>query len=59
VSRVSRGFCAPIGDPCRSGKGFVNLVETAAQEHKLRLSGFVAVRELDSRIKQHHIGGGE
>jgi len=34
-------------------------VETAAQEHKLRLSGFVAVRELDSRIKQHHVGGGE
>ncbi|MDD4017332.1 MAG: HPr(Ser) kinase/phosphatase [Kiritimatiellae bacterium] len=45
--------------PVAPGRDLVNLVETAAQEHKLRLSGFVAVRELDSRIKQHHVGGGE
>jgi len=42
--------------PVAPGRDLVNLVETAAQEHKLRLSGFVAVRELDSRIKQHHSG---
>ncbi len=40
--------------PVAPGRDLVNLVETAAQEHKLRLSGFVAVRELDSRIRQHH-----
>jgi HPr kinase/phosphorylase len=40
--------------PVAPGRDLVNLVETAAQEHKLRLSGFVAVRELDTRIKQYH-----
>jgi HPr kinase/phosphorylase len=45
--------------PVALGRDLVNLVETAAQEHKLRLSGFVAVRALDARIKQHHVGGGE
>jgi serine kinase of HPr protein (carbohydrate metabolism regulator) len=45
--------------PVAPGRDLVNLVETAAQEHKLRLSGYVAVRELDSQIKQHHAGGGE
>jgi len=44
--------------PVAPGRDLVNLVETAAQEHKLRLSGFVAVRELDARIKRHHAGGG-
>jgi len=42
--------------PVAPGRDLVNLVETAAQEHKLRLSGFVAVRELDLRIKRHHAG---
>jgi len=42
--------------PVAPGRDLVNLVETAAQEYKLRLSGFVAVRELDSRIKRHHAG---
>ncbi|MDD4101387.1 MAG: HPr(Ser) kinase/phosphatase [Kiritimatiellae bacterium] len=42
--------------PVAPGRDLVNLVETAAQEFKLRLSGFVAVRELDSRIRQHHAG---
>jgi serine kinase of HPr protein (carbohydrate metabolism regulator) len=40
--------------PVALGRDLVNLVETAAQEHKLRLSGFVAVSELESRIKRHH-----
>ena len=42
--------------PVAPGRDLVNLVETAAQEYKLRLSGFVAVRELDTRIKQYHVG---
>lgn len=42
--------------PVAPGRDLVNLVETAAQEYKLRLSGFVAVKELDARIKRHHAG---
>jgi len=45
--------------PVAPGRDLVNLVETAAQEHKLRLSGFVAVHALDAQIKQHHAGEGE
>jgi HPr kinase/phosphorylase len=45
--------------PVAPGRDLVNLVETAAQEHKLRHSGFVAVHALDERIKQHHAGGGK
>ena len=45
--------------PVAPGRDLVNLVETAAQEHKLRHSGFVAVQALDARIKQHHAGRGE
>ncbi len=45
--------------PVAPGRDLVNLVETAAQEYKLRLSGCVAVHALDARIKQHHAGGGE
>lgn len=40
--------------PVAPGRDIVNLVETAAQEFKLRQSGFMAVSELDSKIKQHH-----
>lgn len=40
--------------PVAPGRDMVNLVETAAQEYKLRLSGFVAVRELDMQIRDHH-----
>lgn len=40
--------------PVAPGRDLVNLVETAAQDHKLRLSGFVASRELDKRIMRHH-----
>lgn len=44
--------------PVALGRDLVNLVETAAQEHKLRHSGFVAVHALDARIKQHHVREG-
>ncbi len=40
--------------PVAPGRDLVNLVETAAQDHKLRLSGFVASQELDQRIMRHH-----
>lgn len=36
--------------PVAPGRSLVNLAETAAQEQKLRLSGYVAVEELDKRI---------
>jgi HPr kinase/phosphorylase len=41
------------------GRDLVNIVETAALEYKSRLSGQVAYRDLDERIKRHHIGAGE
>ena len=40
--------------PVAPGRDLVNLVETAAQEYKLRLSGVVAVRDLADRVKRHH-----
>jgi len=45
--------------PVAPGRDLVNLVETAAQEHKLRMSGFVAVEALDARIRKHHADKGE
>jgi HPr kinase/phosphorylase len=42
--------------PVAPGRDLVNLVETAAQAHKARQSGFVAATELDARIKRHHGG---
>lgn len=45
--------------PVAPGRDLVNLVETAAQDHKLKMSGFVAVHELDARIKQFHLSQGE
>ena len=60
LSREFLGVSVPqLVIPVAPGRDLVNLVETAAQEHKLRLSGFVAVRELDTRIKRHHAGRGE
>ena len=57
LSRKFLGVSVPqLVIPVAPGRDLVNLVETAAQEHKLRLSGFVAVRELDTRIKRHHAG---
>jgi HPr kinase/phosphorylase len=41
------------------GRDLVNIVETAALEYKSRLSGQVAYRDLDERIKRHHAGAGE
>jgi len=40
--------------PVAPGRSLVNLAETAAQEQKLRLSGYVAVEELDKRIMNLH-----
>ena len=58
MSKLSREFLGvPVPQlviPVAPGRDLVNLVETAAQDHKLRLSGFDAVRELDNRIKRHH-----
>jgi len=45
--------------PVAPGRDLVNIVETAAMEYKLRMSGHVAYRELDERIKRHHAGSGE
>lgn len=47
--------------PVAAGRDLVNIVETVAQEHKLRASGHVAFHELDARIKRHHAAtdGGE
>lgn len=45
--------------PVAPGRDLVNIVETVAQEYKLRLSGQVAFKELDERIKQHHTVGME
>lgn len=45
--------------PVAPGRDLVNIVETVAQEYKLRLSGHVAFRELDERIKRHHLATGE
>lgn len=45
--------------PVAPGRDLVNIVETAAMEYKLRLSGQVAHRDLDEQIKRHHTGNGE
>ncbi len=44
--------------PVAPGRSLVNLAETAAQEQKLRLSGYVAVEELDKRIISLHSNKG-
>lgn len=41
------------------GRDLVNIVETAALEYKSRLSGQVAYRDLDERIKRLHAGAGD
>lgn len=41
------------------GRDLVNIVETAAMEYKLRVSGHVAYHDLDEQIKRHHAGSGE
>jgi HPr kinase/phosphorylase len=42
--------------PVAPGRDLVNVVETVAQEYKLRLAGQFAYRDLDARIKQ--VNGG-
>jgi HPr kinase/phosphorylase len=44
--------------PVAPGRSLVNLAETAAQEQKLRMSGYVAVDELDKRILDLHSSKG-
>jgi HPr kinase/phosphorylase len=44
--------------PVAPGRSLVNLAETAAQEQKLRLSGYVAVEDLDARIVSLHLSKG-
>ena len=39
--------------PVAPGRDLVNIVETVAQEYKLRFSGQVAYRDLDARIKRN------
>lgn len=43
--------------PVAPGRDLVNIVETAAQEWRLRLAGHVAARDLDERIKRRLSGG--
>ena len=38
--------------PVSAGRDLVNLVETAAQQHKLRTAGYDAARELDEQLKR-------
>jgi len=40
--------------PVAPGRSLVNLAETAAQDQKLRLSGYVAVEELGKRVVELH-----
>jgi HPr kinase/phosphorylase len=42
--------------PVAPGRDLVNIVETAAQEWRLRLTGQVAARDLDERIKRRLTG---
>jgi len=42
--------------PVAPGRDLVNIVETAAQEWRLRLAGHVAARDLDERIKRRLTG---
>ena len=38
--------------PVSAGRDLVNLVETAAQQHKLRTAGYDAAKELDEQLKR-------
>ena len=41
--------------PVAPGRDLVNLVETAAQDFKLRQMGNFAAVRLDEQIKEHHL----
>jgi HPr kinase/phosphorylase len=43
---------AEIVIPVSAGRDLVNLVETAAQQHKLRTAGYDAAKELDEQLKR-------
>jgi len=43
--------------PVSAGRDLVNLVETAAQQHKLRLAGHDAMRDLDARLRARAVSG--
>jgi HPr kinase/phosphorylase len=43
---------AEVVIPVSAGRDLVNLVETAAQQHKLRSAGYDAARELDEQLKR-------
>lgn len=45
--------------PVAPGRSLVNMAETAAQEQKLKFSGYIAVDELDQRIVDLHTKGVE
>ena len=54
-----RLFCEILGVkvaevviPVSAGRDLVNLVETAAQQHKLRTAGYDAAKELDEQLKR-------
>jgi serine kinase of HPr protein (carbohydrate metabolism regulator) len=40
--------------PVAPGRDLVNVVETVAQEYKLRLAGQVAYRDLDAQIRRRN-----
>ena len=51
LTRDILGVSVPqIVIPVSAGRDLVNLVETAAQQHKLRAAGYDAVRELDAHL---------
>ena len=47
------GVCVPeVVIPVSAGRDLVNLVEIATQQHKLRMAGYDAARELDEHLKR-------
>ena len=48
-------FIPEIVIPVSAGRDLVNLVETAAQQHKLRTAGRDAAKELDEQLKRRAI----
>ena len=58
LRRTILGITVPqVIIPVAPGRELVNVVETVAQEYKLRMSGQVAYRNLDERIKRNNTVG--
>lgn len=58
LKRTILGISVPqVIIPVAPGRELVNVVETVAQEYKLRMSGQVAYRNLDERIKRNNTVG--